>query len=104
MKEILLALLLARGGDAATTCVALHRGAHEVNPIMPNHCAAAIGVQAGVGAAQVLLLRADAKAHPTRARIVGLARGDGGANRRTPPIASRRQIVERELAREPRRR
>ena len=72
MKELLVALLLARGADAVTTCTALAAGAHEVQPLAPQNCAGAVAMSAGLGVSQVLLIRAVEKRNARAGRILGL--------------------------------
>lgn len=47
MTLYLAALALARALDATSACHAFAHGAVEVNPFMPQSCAAQVAVQAG---------------------------------------------------------
>lgn len=72
MKAWLLALALARGADAASSCAAFAHGAHEANPLLPTSCRAAIGVQIGATVIQGWALsHLAASGHPKAAKVLG---------------------------------
>lgn len=72
MKEILLALVLAHGADAASTCAAIHAGAREANPLRPSGCALNIVASAGLATVQVLALQRLEHKQPALTRTLGL--------------------------------
>ena len=65
MTPWLTALVIARALDATSTCIGMSQGYREMNPMMPTSCHRAVIAQAGMAGAQVLVLSALAKRHPT---------------------------------------
>lgn len=62
MGTLLLASLLSlQTADLGTTCIALRRGFHEMNPIVPSHCGGAIATTAAGDLGLVYLTRNHAK-------------------------------------------
>lgn len=72
MKELLIALWLARGLDAVTTCTALAAGAQEVHPLAPANCPGAVALQAGLAAGQTLVIRELERHNAGAARILAV--------------------------------
>ncbi len=70
LKGWLIALAIARGVDAASTCQALGRGAAEVNPLIHN-CAGAVAVTSTMSLLQATTLPILAReGHPKVAKWI----------------------------------
>lgn len=71
MKGWLLALVIARSLDAASTCLALQKyRAAERNPLLPSSCSAAVAAEGSLATFQVWGLSRMAKRHPKVAMFV----------------------------------
>lgn len=71
LKALFVTLAILHGADAATTCMALARGAREANPVLPQSCAANATTKTVIAVGTMWLLAKIDDTHPTLARITG---------------------------------
>lgn len=72
MKPWLIALAVARALDVTSTCQGIAAGNIEANPLLPNACAAQVGLHSGIAVGQIAALALLHRTHPKLALVLGL--------------------------------
>ena len=79
MKGLLAAMLIARGLDAGTSCLAFSRGYQEAHPGLPSVCVPTVTAHLLIGTTQVWALTWLSEDHPRLARwLAGVSVGTSG--------------------------